>query len=70
MLYEINGNYYIRRGRKYTKVKVTGSGENINLEPDMNKVIEENESLKVKEVSFEDLKKSKKQPSFENNYER
>lgn len=70
MLYEINGEYYIRRGRKYTKVNVIGTGENINLKPDMNKIIEGNDKLKVKEISFSDLKKAKRPSSTENSYDR
>lgn len=75
MLYEINNEYYIRRGRKYTKVNVIGSGENTTLKPDMNKTLEVSDKLKVKEVSFADIKRAKnsnlsESSSSERNYNR
>lgn len=59
MLYEINNNYYIRVGRKYVKVDMIVDGEDVKLSPNNKKVIEDNKSLEVSEVAFDDsLKKS------------
>lgn len=59
MLYKINNDYYIRVGRKYIKVDVVVKSNNVTLKPNNKYVIEDNKSLKVSEVAFDDsFKKS------------
>ena len=54
MLYKINNDYYIRVGRKYIKVDVVVKSNNVTLKPNNKYVIEDNKSLKVSEVAFDD----------------
>lgn len=59
MLYKINNDYYIRVGRKYIKVDIVVKNNNVTLKPNNKYVIEDNKSLKVSEVAFDDsFKKS------------
>ena len=59
MLYKINNDYYIRVGRKYIKVDIVVKNNNVTLRPNNKYVIEDNKSLKVSEVAFDDsFKKS------------
>lgn len=54
MLYKINNDYYIRVGRKYIKVDIVVKNNNVTLKPNNKYVIEDNKSLKVSEVAFDD----------------
>lgn len=59
MLYKINNDYYIRVGRKYIKVDIVVKNNNVTLKPNNKYVIEDNKSLKVSEVAFDNsFKKS------------
>lgn len=60
MLYEINNNYYIRVGRKYIKVDIIVKDDEVTLSPNNKQYIEDNKSLEVSEVAFDDsFKKSR-----------
>lgn len=54
MLYEMNNNYYIRVGRKYVKVDIVVEGDDVKLVPNNKQVIEDNKSLDVSEIAFDD----------------
>ena len=54
MLYEMNNNYYIRVGRKYVKVDIIVEGDDVKLVPNNKQVIEDNKSLDVSEIAFDD----------------
>lgn len=54
MLYEMNNNYYIRVGRKYVKVDIVVEDDDVKLVPNNKQVIEDNKSLDVSEIAFDD----------------